>query len=155
MIREIQINGKQFFDEYILVAPGSDYGRAMWSDIEKLPNGLILENALKHSAKIIEIAHHIHFSFAINKKVQLPFQNIWKKRYSIEKVKFDEKNKYCIIYTDISAARTDCKYLAELKKRNNLTMVLVMVNTMARRGSLMGKRKNFFDGFSLNYRYQM
>ena len=145
MSPEVQIKGEQFFDEYILVAPGSDYGRAMWSDIEKLPNGLILENALKHCARIIEIAHHIHFSFAINRKVQLPFQNIWKHLYSLETVEFDKDKKYCVIYTDVSAARTDRKYLAEIQKRCNITLVLVMVNTMARRGSLIEKRKGYFD----------
>ncbi len=145
MIQQLKIEGEQFFDEYILVAPGSDYGRAMWSDIEKLPNGVILENALKHCARIIEIAHHAHFSFAINRKVQLPFQNIWKHLYSLEKVKFDANKKYCVIYTDVSAARTDRKYLSELQERNNITMILVMVNTMARRDSLIEKRRAYFD----------
>lgn len=145
MTTGVQIKCEQFFDEYILVAPGSDYGRAMWSDIEKLPNGTILESALKSSPRIIEIMHHIHFSFAINRKVQLPFQNIWKPLYLLETVRFDVDKKYCVIYTDVSAARTDRKYLAELQKRDNITMVLVMVNTMARRDSLIEKRREYFD----------
>ncbi len=145
MISRVQIDGKQFFDEYILVAPGSDYGRAMWSDIEKLSNGLILENALKPCSRIIEIAHHIHFSFAINRKIQLPFQSIWKHLYSLETVKFDADKKYCVIYTDVSASRTDRKYFEELQKRENITMALVMVNTMARRDSLIEKRRKHFD----------
>ena len=144
-IKELNIKGKQFFNEYILVAPGSDYGRAMWSDIEKLPNGTILESALKPSHWIVELMHHIHFSFAINRKIQLPFQNIWKSLYSLETVDFDADKKYCVIYTDVSMARTDCKYLAGLHKRSNITLVLIMVNTMARRGSLIEKRKDYFD----------
>jgi hypothetical protein len=141
----IRIEGRQCFDEYILVAPGSDYGRAMWSDIEKLPNGTILESALQPCGKALTVLHHIHFSFAINRKIQLPFQNVWKALYSLETVRFDSVKKYCVIYTDVSAARTDLKYLAKLKERKNITMVLVMVNTMARRGSLIEKRMAFFD----------
>lgn len=145
MAREFQISGEQYFDEYILVAPGSDYGRAMWSDIEKISNATILEKALKPCGKFLEVAHHIHFSFALNKIIQLPFQNIWEKFYSLESVVLKEDKKYCVIYTDVSAARTDLKYLAGLRAQTNITLVLVMVNTMARRGSLIEKRKGYFD----------
>lgn len=142
---DLRINKEQFFDEYILVAPGSDYGRAMWSDIGKLPNGTILDNTIKPCGKILKILHHIHFSFAINKKIQLPFQSIWKRMYSLESVQMNIDKRYCVIYTDVSAARTDCKYLAEKHKKKNITMVLIMVNTMARRGSLIEKRLQYFS----------
>ena len=141
----LQISGPQSFDEDILVAPGSDYGRAMWSDIEKLPNGRILESALKPCGKALSTLHHIHFSFAINRKVQLPFQSIWEKQYSLSNVRLDDKKKYCVIFTDVSAARTDRKYLAKLSKTENITLILVMVNTMARRGSLIEKRMGYFE----------
>lgn len=145
MMREFQISGEQYFAEYILVAPGSDYGRAMWSDIEKLSNGTILENALRPCGRVLEVIHHIHFSFAINKIMQLPFQSVWKKLYSIESISLKEDKRYCIIYTDVSAARTDLDYLKKLKAKGNITLVLVMVNTMARRGSLIEKRMVYFD----------
>lgn len=142
---DLQITGKQFFDEYILVAPGSDYGRAMWSDIEKLEHGTILESALMPTNRVLSLLHHIHFSFAINRKIQMPFQRIWKRLYSLEGVHLDPGKRYCVIYTDVSAARTDCKYLAEKQKEKNITMVLVMVNTMARRGKLIEKRRQYFS----------
>lgn len=141
----LQIEGEQFFDEYILVAPGSDYGHAMWSDIERLENGTILESALKPTNKLLSLLHHIHFSFAINRKIQMPFQRIWKRMYSLEGINMDSSKRYCVIYTDVSAARTDCKYLAEKQKEKNITMVLVMVNTMARRGILIKKRWQYFS----------
>ncbi|MFQ6819639.1 MAG: hypothetical protein ACLRTI_11395 [Blautia sp.] len=142
---DLKIAGEQFFDEYILVAPGSDYGRAMWSDIGKLENGTILESALKPTNKFLSLLHHIHFSFAINRKFQMPFQSIWKRLYSLEGVQFEPDKSYCVIYTDVSAARTDCKYFAEKQKEKNITMVLIMVNTMARRGSLIEKRRQYFS----------
>ena len=145
MGQEFQISGEQLFDEYILVAPGSDYGRAMWSDIEKLHNGMILESALQPVNKVLGFLHHVHFSYAINKRVQLPFQSLWRKIYSPESIRWDEKKKYCLIYTDNSAARTDIKYLTELSQNKNITMILVMVNTMARRTSLIKKRLPAFS----------
>lgn len=142
---EFQIMGKHLFDKYILIAPGSDYGNAMWSDIEKLENGIVLENSIKQTNRIISLLHHIHFSFAINRKVQLPLQNIWKNMYSLETLQLDLTKQYCVIYTDVSAARTDCKYLAKKNKDKNITMILTMVNTMARRGSLIEKRLPYFS----------
>lgn len=145
MTQRLQIEGKQYFDEYILIAPGSDYGRAMWNDIDEVNNGSILDGPLKKCGKILEMIHHIHFSFAINKRIRLPLQQIWKRMYSLEQIKFDDSKKYCIIYTDVSAARTDVKYLESLSKRANVTLVLVMVNTMARRGSLILNRRSCFE----------
>lgn len=141
----LQITGEQFFDEYILIAPGSDYGRAMWNDIEKLEHGTILESAMRSTSRVLSLLHHIHFSIAINRKMHLPFQSIWRRLYSLESVQLDPDKRYCVIYTDVSAVRTDCMYLAEKKKEKNIMMVLIMVNTMARRGSLIEKRRRYFS----------
>ena len=145
MKRDLEIEGQQQFDEYILVAPGSDYGRAMWSDIEKLPNGRILEGALRPTNKFLRFLHHAHFSFAINQRIRLPFQSAWRSFYSLEQIEFDAAKSYCVIFTDISAARTDRGYLKKLHGKENVTAVLVMVNTMARRGPLIESRQAFFD----------
>lgn len=145
MKEKLCMDNKQFFDEYILVAPGSDYGRAMWSDIALLDNGKILGNALKPVNKFLSVLHHMHFSFVINRRIKLPFQHVWKHLYSVEGITFDEKKRYCIIYTDVSAARTDHKYLKNLSNQSNITMVLVMVNTMARRDFLLKERIPLFS----------
>lgn len=145
MKKKIHLCGKQFYDKYILVAPGSDYGRVMWNDIALLENGIVLDGALKSTSKILSFLHHIHFSFVINRRVQLPFQGIWKRWYSVEDISFDKDKKYCIIYTDVSAARTDIRYLKKLSERKNIALVLVLVNTMARRDVLLKKRLTYFS----------
>lgn len=132
------------FDEYILIAPGSDYGQAMWSDINLLENGKVLENTLRCSNKLLCILHHIHFSFFINSFVKLPLQFLWRNQYSLESVKLDDKKKYSIIYTDISAGRTDIKYLSKLSLLKNVTLVLIIVNTMKRREKILKSRLKFF-----------
>lgn len=135
---------KEIFDEYILVAPGSDYGIAMWSDIGLATNGMILANAVGDIGKIGKLLHHMHFSFAINNRVRLPFQGIWKKLYSLEALSLSENKRYCVIYTDVSASRTDEGYLAELGNRKNITPVLILVNTMLRRGNVIKRRLKYF-----------
>ncbi|MCI8514245.1 MAG: hypothetical protein HFI93_06395 [Lachnospiraceae bacterium] len=145
MEKELQITGKQFYDAYVLIAPGSDYGRAMWSDIASLENGMVLDHVLKPTNRILSVLHHIHFSFVINRRLQLPFQKIWRRLYAINGVPFDKDRRYCVIYTDVSAARTDLNYLEELSGKKNITLVLVMVNTMARRASLLKKKLPCFS----------
>lgn len=141
----MKINGKQKYDEYILIAPGSDYGRAMWSDIGELENGSVLEKAIASENRLVNLLHHIHFSFALNSRVQLPFQNVWKNAYALSKIHLQPSKKYCIIYTDVSAGRTDRKYLSDLQKKGNVDTVLVMVNTMVHRKDVLKSRLLFFD----------
>ena len=145
MPRSPPLSGRRFFDEYVLVAPGSDYGRAMWNDLARLDHSTVLDGPLRPTGKALSFLHHLHFSFAINKKCRLPGQSLWKPFYSLEGLEFDPRKKYCVVFTDVSAARTDCRYLAELNRRGNVTLVLVMVNTMSRRGRLIEDRKHCFS----------
>lgn len=141
----MQLKGYQYFDEYILIAPGSDYGNAMWSDINKLDNGIVLGKVIESESKILDFIHHIHFSFTLNKIMQLPFQNIWHRLYSLSNLKLDSEKSYCIIYTDISACRTDVKYIKRLRCMKNVTTVLILVNTMIKKEIILRKRLPFFD----------
>lgn len=141
----MRVKGEQKYDEYILIAPGSDYGCAMWSDIADLDNGRVLEKNIALDNKIINLIYHVHFSFAINNYVQLPLQCIWRNFYTLNKLKLDSRKRYCVIYTDVSAGRTDRKFLSNLKKKINVDIVLVMVNTMARRQLILKKRFQYFN----------
>ena len=138
------IKGKHF-DKFIMVAPGSDYGVAMWSDIKNVENAVFLDYVIETDNKIIQLLHHIHFSFGINSYVQLPFQNIWKKYYTIQKLGINTSERICIIFTDISACRTDTKYLNYLHSLSNVTMVMVLVNVLSSKGKLLKKRFKYFD----------
>lgn len=140
----MKISGKQKCDEYILIAPGSDYGRAMWSDIGELENGSVLEKAIASENRLVNLLHHIHFSFALNSRMQLPFQNVWENAYALSKIHLQPSKKYCIIYTDVSAGRTDVKFLKKLHERKNVTLVLALVNTMDRKRKIMEARLPYF-----------
>ena len=144
-MKEELLKNKELFDQYILVAPGRDYGNIMWQDIGLLDKAIMLENPLKSNNKLIRLIHHVHFSFLINNRVQLPCQSIWKRKYSFSDVNFELKKKYCIIFTDVSACRVDYKTLSDLQKKSNVTMVLTLVNTMFRRGNVIKNRLSCFD----------
>lgn len=144
---------KENFDYYYLVAPGSDYGKVMWQDISLLNNGSVLQQPIKQCNKLIEVLHHLHFSFGINQYIHLPFQNIWKNQYSINEIDFDSNKKYCIIFTDVSAGRTDAIYLKSLSQHKNITLILILVNRMSKRKKILKDRLQFFQQiYSFDYR---
>ena len=118
------------FDRYYFVEPGSDYGEIMWRDIGLLEKAELLPNPVFSKNKFLRLMHHLHFSFAINNRVSLPFQGMWKNAYALSHVKFEEGKKYCVIYTDISACRTDCGYLRSLKNMENTVMVMAHILTI-------------------------
>lgn len=144
-MKEELLKNEQLYDGYYLVAPGSDYGRVMWKDIDCLDNAEVLPQVVTGSNKFLELLHHIHFSFAINRYIQLPFQSLWKKKYALSHVQFQENKKYCVIFTDVSAGRTDCRYLKSLSEEKNITLVLILVNTMQRRKEILKNRFRFFS----------
>lgn len=132
------------FDETIMIAPGSDYGRAMWADLATAPKCTLFDYVIDTDNRVLNLLHHAHFSFAVNKRLPLPLQGIWRKRYVLEKVPFDDEKRYCVIYTDVSACRTDVGYLRELSKRPNLTLILVLVNVLATKERLLRQRLDCF-----------
>lgn len=133
------------FDQYIMVAPGSDYGVAMWSDLKKVDNVSFFDYVIDPSKSFLNLLHHLHFSFAINSAVPLPFQSLWKRQYMIRLEDISINKRTCIIFTDISACRVDTKFLEKLHDISSVTMVLVLVNIYSSKDKLLDKRKEFFD----------
>jgi hypothetical protein len=80
------------FDHYFFIEPGSDYGEIMWRDIGLLDKATLLPTPIHSSNSLLQFLHHAHFSFAINKKVNLPFQTLWAKQYALSHIKFDDNS---------------------------------------------------------------
>lgn len=132
------------FDKYVFIAPGSDYGHAMWSDLEDNSDCIFLNYPIETQNSILKTCHHIHFSFGINKVISLPFKGIWKKFNSLEKIEFKDELKYCIILPDVSACRMEVKYLEELGRRKNVEIVLINVNVVGKKKKLLDERAHCF-----------
>lgn len=134
----------KYFDKYIIVAPGSDYGRAMWADLADNDDCFFFEYPIDTHNRLKELVHHIHFSFGINNRIKLPFQNIWSNSYLLNTVHFKDEEKYCIILPDVSACRIDVQYLSKLKKKQNIELVLVNVNVIGKKEKLVLERWKYF-----------
>ena len=83
-------------------------------------------------------------NISINKKIKMPCQAIWTHQYALSNVNFEDDKKYCVIYTDISACRTDVRYLKLLSKKKNIVMIMVMANVVASKEKLLKQRFDFF-----------
>ena len=116
----------------------------MWRDIGLLENATLFPTPMLSSNPLLQFLHHAHFSFAINNKVNLPFQALWAKQYALSNIQFNEHKKYCLIYTDISACRTDTYYLEKLSQKKNIVMVMVMANVVASKEKLLKQRFKYF-----------
>lgn len=136
------------FDEYIFLAPGSDYGTVMWSDLKSVPNCTYHDYVLNEQCPpLLHRLHHLHFSFFLNRFMTLPFQYVWKKGYSVKIEDLSDNKKYCVIFTDISACRVDVKYLQELQSKANVELVLVLVNIVLSKRRLLEERFKYFSTF--------
>lgn len=133
------------FDQIIVVSPGSDYGCILFNDIKELPNATVLEGPLKKCSKIVKLLHHIHFSFFLNRTFSLPFQSAWKHMYSTSNFTFDSNKNYCVIFSDVSACRTDKSYLKKLGNMSNITLCLYNVNLISKKERLLKERFGVFD----------
>ena len=113
-----------------MIPPHSDYGKAMWSDLKKMSNVQIVDDV--NMKALFYPLFHVHFSFRINRYIDLPFKSIWKNIYPLSHIKFDSKESYTIIFTDVSLCNYNYVYLSEIKKKHNLRFVLMIVNSMNR-----------------------
>ena len=144
-------NSDIMFDELYAIGPGSDYGNAIWHDFDIVNNSKLFPYVIGTNNVFLKLLHHIHFSFALNKNFDLPFQSVWKRLYSLENVEFDDNKHYLVLFPDVSACRVDTKYLSYLQKKDNICLVLYIINTMERKTRLVLDRIRFFDVvFSFN-----
>ena len=140
------------FDEYIMVAPGSDYATVMWNDLRNVPECTYHDFVLAdNSSSILKKLHHLHFSFSLNRFFDIPLQCIWRSAYTIKPDQLSDDKKYCIIFTDISACRVDKGFLKKLQEKPNVTLVMVIVNIVAAKERILKQRFNYFtDIFSFD-----
>ncbi len=133
-------------DRFIVVGQGSDYGAVRWSDLKKMKNALYLESPFIATDKITDTLCHLHASFAVNNRVNLPLKRIWKNKYSLERVPIKPDRHYFVIFTDIALARYDAKYIADYKKKHpNVTLAVMINNAMYLRDKLLKHQLPYMD----------
>ena len=116
--------------KYIMIPPHSDYGKAMWSDLKKQENVVMLDDV--NMNKAIYPIFHLHFSFRLNKYINLPFKFLWNNIYPLTHFEFNKNEKYTIIFTDVSLCNYNQAYLIKMKQKFKLRYILMIVNSMNR-----------------------
>ncbi|MGL4694357.1 hypothetical protein [Enterococcus larvae] len=132
-------------ERYIVIGPGSDYVKHIFLDIDNLENGIVFAAPIREKSYILSKLHHIHFSLALNRKMDLPFKGIWDNYYSLSQVAFDKDIRYYLIFTDISACRYSFEYLHSLSQKKNITLGLTILNIMSDNESLLRNKLPLFD----------
>lgn len=134
------------FDEYILVAPGSDYISISFKELKNVPECKYIDYVIREeSSSLLKKLHHIHFSFTLNRLFDIPFQSLWRKAYTVQKVMFSKEKKYCVIFTDISACRVDAGFLKKLSLCPNVTMVMTHGNLVSSKERMLKERYPYFS----------
>ncbi len=134
------------FDEYLFISPGSDYNKTGLIELRSVPCCTFYDYVIDDKCSgLIKKLHHIHYSFVLNKYFDLPFQRLWRKKYVLNPVQLDNKKKYCVVFTDISACRVDTSYLKELNSWPNITMVLMHANLVSTKERMLKARYNCFS----------
>lgn len=134
------------FDKYIFVSPGSDYIITSMGELKTVSNCIFYDYVIKDScSRLLKKLHHIHYSFALNRYFDLPFQFLWRKKYVLNKEQFNDGKKYCVIFTDVSACRVDTGYLKSLQSCPNVTMVLIHANVIASKERVIKSRLKYFS----------
>ena len=131
--------------KYLLVYPNRDYGRLMWRDLEKLDNVDFINKPLFVNNVLIDLLFRIHFSFKLNMKIELPLKRFWEKYYSLDHYDFDQSNEYVILFTDPSLCNYRNNFLEKLKRKSNVTMVLVLINSFYRMRRIIEPMLKNFD----------
>lgn len=116
--------------KYIMIPPHSDYGKAMWSDLKKQENVVMLDDV--NMNKAIYPIFHLHFSFRLNKYINLPFKFLWNNIYPLTHFEINKNEKYTIIFTDVSLCNYNQAYLIKMKQKFKLRYILMIVNSMNR-----------------------
>lgn len=115
--------------KYIVFDSGSYASRLMFADIKKIPDAIGISNIFEISNPLLRVLNKVHMSGKINRKIRLPFREIWDKFCLIERAKMDSENDYVIVMTNVSSKKFRIEYLQALKDYSNIHLVLVAVDS--------------------------
>ena len=114
--------------KFIVIDSGSSASKLMFYDLKNQKNIIEVSNVFNIKNPILKVLNKIHMSGKINRKINLPFKQIWDKFYITEIAK-NSKDHYFIIMTNISVKKFRLEYLKELQNRENIDLVLVAVDS--------------------------
>lgn len=100
------------------------------------------------TSKVLTSLRKLHFNSSINSKINLPFKNLWKKKYTIFNYNYDSNEKYYILFLNgCLRFYYDKKILEEFKKNHcNVSLVLLLYDSYVNPNSQFAlNKKELFD----------
>ncbi|MBT0914210.1 hypothetical protein [Streptococcus lutetiensis] len=93
-------------------------------DVEEVPKFVTLPGILK-------FVNNLHFNDKINRHIWIPFKKIWNRFYYLNKIKFDSKEEYWIVFLNGTLRNFySIDYLNKFKKKHsNVRLALVMYDS--------------------------
>lgn len=119
-------------NRFYIVGTGSDYIRIMWNDILQEKNVFYVESPVEADfpfKKIYRLVETKQYSYKINRRINVPGKNCWRRYYTVNQFRFEKNYNNIIIFTDAMRVLTDKKNWHELKDKNNLTYCLLLLNS--------------------------
>ena len=93
-MKECTPEDKQFQYNYIIIGADDDYIRAMYGELDQLPNVHFKAYGQGSKNRILRALFKLHWSAKLNAKIRLPFKRIWFSKMC----RYDFKNKKPVCY---------------------------------------------------------
>lgn len=116
----------------------------MWKDIANKAQIFMSSNTIKNT--FLKKLYKLHFSNKINKKLWIPFKNLWKNFFVVKPEDLCSGENYIIFQGNIKFSP---KYIKILKKNYNVKIILYLPDTVKMLG--IGDNKKDFDRYVSYY----
>lgn len=116
---------------FYIIGTGKDYVKVMWEDALHLDNVCYINSPMKtkyKGKKIFDFIESKLYSFRINLRFNLPGKAIWRKDYSFNELKFDNRYTNVVVFSDITRLLSDVSYWEEKKEKNHLIYCVLLLN---------------------------
>lgn len=125
-----------------------DYYKAAFSDIENLSNVIYIQSIPRTENRILTTFHKIHNSTRINKRLNIPFKNIWFPLYFSDS--FENENKIVFVFHAAYYWLKGSNYFEYLRRKYPTSkLVFILMDTVDSYKRYFADR--FTEGFDISY----
>lgn len=108
--------------KFIMIFPnGAELTRCSFADFLQDERVLVIDGGEYIPRNfVLRFLHRVHFSFKVNRVINLPFKHIWKR--PLDDIQWDDSKQYYILSTRF--APTDIYYLKKKREEHNIKYIL-------------------------------
>ncbi len=118
---------------YVFYSVNSDFFKPIFGSLSKYPFVKVLSRAFNANA-VVQKIFFLHWSAKLNKKVKLPFKNLWYKKMCCHK--FENKKPCCYVFLGGKYITQDVKLFKYIKKLNPKNKCVVLYLDLASKGNI-------------------